>query len=148
MSVLLCCLKNYLLNQMLVCLEAFLQRPAFSVVPSPTLISWKAVFIRLMRLPRILEDWCTCDHGCGSVSQCSNDKYSFRQFWIFSWRFFSLSFLSKSTFARNAFALHKVTLHKAVTNSFVTTRFGTTNYSVTYGHAWKVSLTLLLCIPY
>ncbi len=42
-------------------------------------------FIRLMRMPRprASKDCLTCDLGCGSLTQHSNDKYSFRQFLIF-----------------------------------------------------------------
>ncbi len=43
----------------------------------------KQSFIRLMRMPRAFEDRLTCDLGCGSLTQHSNDKYSFRQFLIF-----------------------------------------------------------------
>jgi hypothetical protein len=50
-----------------------------SSIPNPHLLE-KYSFMRLMRLPRAMEDWHTCDLGCGSFTQCSNDKYSFRQF--------------------------------------------------------------------
>jgi hypothetical protein len=69
----------------------------------------KHSFIRLMRMPKAFEDWQTCDRGCGSLIQHSNDNYSFRQFSNFSTRLFYLSFPSTSTFALNVYALHKVT---------------------------------------
>jgi hypothetical protein len=47
--------------------------------PQPSSLG-KHSFIRLMRLPRALEDRRTCDCGCGSFTQCLNNKYSFRQF--------------------------------------------------------------------
>jgi hypothetical protein len=42
----------------------------------------KHSFIRLMRMPRAFKDPLTCDLGCGSLTQHSNDEYSFRQFLI------------------------------------------------------------------
>jgi hypothetical protein len=69
----------------------------------------KLSFIRLMRITRASEDCLTCDLGCGSLIQHSNDKYSFRQFLIFLRRLSFLSFPSTSTFALNVCALHKVT---------------------------------------
>jgi hypothetical protein len=47
--------------------------------PQPSSLE-KHFFIRLMRIPRAFEDCLTCDLGCGSLTQHSNDKYSFRQF--------------------------------------------------------------------
>ncbi len=47
--------------------------------PHPSSLG-KHSFIRLMRMPRAFEDRFTCDLGCGSLTQHSNDKYSFRQF--------------------------------------------------------------------
>jgi hypothetical protein len=52
-------------------------------------------------MPRAFEDCLTCDLGCGSLTQHSNDKYSFRQFLIFSRRLSYLSFPSTSTFTPN-----------------------------------------------
>ncbi len=46
--------------------------------PQPSSLG-KHSFIRLMRSPRTLEEWCTFDRGCGSFTQRSNDRYSFRQ---------------------------------------------------------------------
>jgi len=68
--------------------------------PQPSSLG-KHSFIRLMRMPRAFEDCLTCDLGCGSLTQHSNDKYSFRQFLNFSRRFSYLSFPSTSTFALN-----------------------------------------------
>jgi hypothetical protein len=53
----------------------------------------KHSFIRLMSMPRAFEDCLTCDLGCGSLTQHSNDKYSFRQFSIF-FKEIVLSFIS------------------------------------------------------
>jgi hypothetical protein len=53
----------------------------------------KHSFIRLMRMPRAPEDCLTYDLGCGSLTQHSNDKYSFRQLLIF-FKEIALSFLS------------------------------------------------------
>ncbi len=50
-------------------------------------------FIRLMRMPRAFEDCLTCDLGCGSSTQYSNDKYSFRHFFNF-FKEIVLSFIS------------------------------------------------------
>jgi hypothetical protein len=61
----------------------------------------KHSFIRLMRMPRASEDCLTCDLGCGSLTQHSNEKYSFRQFSIFSRRLSYLSFPYTSTFVLN-----------------------------------------------
>jgi hypothetical protein len=36
-----------------------------------------------MRMPRASKDCLTCDLGCGSLTQHSNDEYSFRQCLIF-----------------------------------------------------------------
>ncbi len=49
--------------------------------PQPSSLG-KHSFIRLMRIPRAFEDWQTCYLGGGSLTQHSNDKYSFRQFLI------------------------------------------------------------------
>jgi hypothetical protein len=55
----------------------------------------------LMRMPRAFEDCLTCDLGCGSLTQHSNDKYSFRHSCFFSRRLSYLSFPSTSTFSLN-----------------------------------------------
>jgi hypothetical protein len=68
--------------------------------PQPSSLG-KQSFIRLMRMPRAFKDCLTCDLGCGSLTQHSNGKYSFRQFLNFSWRLSYLSFPSTSTFALN-----------------------------------------------
>jgi hypothetical protein len=81
-------------------------------------------------MPRASKDCLTCDLGCGSLTQHSNDKYSFRQFSNFFKEIFYLSFPSTSTFALNECALHKV--HKAVTNLFGSAHFGTISYSILY----------------
>ncbi len=47
--------------------------------PQPSSLG-KHFFIRLTRMPRAFEDHLTCDLGCGSLTQHSNDKYSFKQF--------------------------------------------------------------------
>ncbi len=60
--------------------------------PQPSSLG-KHSFIRLMRMPRAFEDCLTCDHGCGSLTQHSNDKYSFRQFLHF-FKEILLSFIS------------------------------------------------------
>jgi hypothetical protein len=44
-------------------------------------------------MPRASKDCLTCDLGCGSLTQYSNDKYSFRQFLILFKEIF-LSFIS------------------------------------------------------
>ncbi len=44
-------------------------------------------------MPRAFKDCFTCDLGCGSLTQHSNNKYSFRQFLIFFKDIF-LSFIS------------------------------------------------------
>jgi hypothetical protein len=65
--------------------------------PQPSSLG-KHSFIRLMRMPRASKDWQTCDLGCGSLTQHSNDKYSFRQFLNFfkeivlSFIFFHINF--------------------------------------------------------
>jgi hypothetical protein len=61
-----------------------------------------------MRMPRAFEDRLTCDLGCGSLTQHSNDMYSFRQFLIFSRRLSYLSLSSTSTFTLNVCALQKI----------------------------------------
>ncbi len=76
--------------------------------PQPSSLG-KHSFIRLMRMPIASKDCLTCDLGCGSLPQHSNDKYSFRQFSNFSRRLSYLSFPSTSTFALNEWAWHKVT---------------------------------------
>ncbi len=53
----------------------------------------KHSFIRLMRMPRGSKDHLNCDLGCGSLTQHSNDKYSFRQCLIF-FKEIVLSFIS------------------------------------------------------
>jgi hypothetical protein len=68
--------------------------------PQPSSLG-KHSFIRLMRMPIASKDCLTCDLGCGSLPQHSNDKYSFRQFSNFSRRLSYLSFPSTSTFALN-----------------------------------------------
>jgi hypothetical protein len=68
--------------------------------PQPSSLG-KHSFIRLMRMLRVSKDCLTCDLGCGSLTQHSNDKYSFRQFLNFSRRLSYLSFPSTSTFALN-----------------------------------------------
>jgi hypothetical protein len=68
--------------------------------PQPSSLG-KHSFIRLIRMRRAFEDCLTCDLGCGSLTQHSNDKYSFRKFSIFSRRFSYLSFPSTSTFSLN-----------------------------------------------
>jgi hypothetical protein len=50
-------------------------------------------FIRLMRMPKASKDCKTCDLGCGSLAQHSNDNYSFRQFFDF-FKDIVLSFIS------------------------------------------------------
>ncbi len=50
--------------------------------PQPSSLG-KHSFIRLMRIPRASKDCLTCDLGCGSLTQHSNDNYSFRQFLIY-----------------------------------------------------------------
>jgi hypothetical protein len=60
--------------------------------PQPSSLG-KHSFIRLMRMPRASKDHLTCDLGCGSLAQHSNDKYSFRQFFDFFKEIF-LSFIS------------------------------------------------------
>ncbi len=60
--------------------------------PQPSSLE-KHSFIRLIRMPRASKDCLTCDLGCGSLTQHSNDKYSFRQFSIF-FREIVLSFIS------------------------------------------------------
>jgi hypothetical protein len=47
--------------------------------PQPSSLG-KHSFIRLMRIPRASKYCFTCDLGCGSLTQHSNDKYSFRQY--------------------------------------------------------------------
>jgi hypothetical protein len=69
----------------------------------------KHSFIRLMRMLRAFKDHLTCDLGCGSLTQHSNDKYSFMEFLNFSRRLSYLSFPSTSTFALNECEWHKVT---------------------------------------
>jgi hypothetical protein len=68
--------------------------------PQPSSLG-KNFFIRLMRTPRAFEDCLTCDLGCGSLTQHSNDKYSFRQFLNFFKEIFYLSLPSTSTFSLN-----------------------------------------------
>jgi hypothetical protein len=53
----------------------------------------KHSFIRLMTMPRASKDCLTCDLGCGSLTQHSSDKYSFRQCLIF-FKEIVLSFIS------------------------------------------------------
>jgi hypothetical protein len=60
--------------------------------PQPSSLG-KHSFIRLMRMLRASEGCLTCDLGCGSLTQHSNDKYSFRQLLIFFKEIF-LSFIS------------------------------------------------------
>ncbi len=60
--------------------------------PQPSSLG-KHSFIRLTRLLRALEDWHTCDRACGSLTQCSNNKYSFRQF-LNLFKVIFLSFIS------------------------------------------------------
>ncbi len=55
----------------------------FGQVPSPTFISWKAFLYQIDENAKSLRRFLTCDLGCGSLTQHSNDKYSFRQFLIF-----------------------------------------------------------------
>ncbi len=76
--------------------------------PQPSSLG-KHSFIRLMRMPRASKDCLTCDLGCGSLAQHSNDKYSVRHFSNFSRRLSYLSFPYTSTFALNECAWHKVT---------------------------------------
>ena len=71
--------------------------------PQPSSLG-KHSFIRLMRMPRASKDCLTCDLGCGSLTQHSNDKYSFRQFMIFSRILSYLSFPSTLIFALNVCA--------------------------------------------
>jgi hypothetical protein len=75
--------------------------------PQPSSLG-KHSFIRLMRVPRAFKDCLTCDLRCGSLTQHSDDKYSFRQLLNFSRRLSYLSFPSTSTFAMNVCALHKL----------------------------------------
>ncbi len=60
--------------------------------PQPSSLG-KHSFIRLMRIPRASKDCLTCDLGCASLTQHSNDKYNFRQFLIF-FKEIVLSFIS------------------------------------------------------
>jgi hypothetical protein len=60
--------------------------------PQPSSLG-KHSFIRLMRMPRAFEDHITCDLGCDSLTQHSNDKCSFRQFLTF-FKEIVLSFMS------------------------------------------------------
>jgi hypothetical protein len=67
--------------------EIFLADPNFSMLygvlakacilgkfhPQPSSLG-KHHFIRLMRMPRASQDYLTCDLGCGSLTQHSNDK--------------------------------------------------------------------------
>jgi hypothetical protein len=64
--------------------------------PQPSSLG-KLSFIRSMRMPRASKNYLTCDLGCGSLTQHSNDKYSFRQFLIF----FKEIVLSFSSFCIN-----------------------------------------------
>ncbi len=63
--------------------------------PQPSSLR-KNSFIRLMRMPKASKDCLTCNLGCGSLTQHSNDKYSFRQFLIF-FKEIVLSFISFHT---------------------------------------------------
>jgi hypothetical protein len=47
-----------------------------------------------MRMPRAAKDCLTCDLGCGSLTQHSNDKYSFRQQFLNFLKEIVLSFIS------------------------------------------------------
>ncbi len=76
--------------------------------PQPSSLG-KHSFIRLMRMPRASKDGLTCDLGCGSLTQHSNDSTVSGNFWFFSRRLSYLSFPSTSTFALNECAWHKVT---------------------------------------
>ncbi len=60
--------------------------------PQPSFLG-KHSFIKFMRMSRAFEDCLTCDLGCGSLTQHSNDEYSFRQFLIF-FKEIVLSFIS------------------------------------------------------
>jgi hypothetical protein len=60
--------------------------------PQPSSLG-KHSFISLMRMPRASKDCLTCDLGCGSLTQHSNDKCCFRQFLIF-FKEIVLSFIS------------------------------------------------------
>jgi hypothetical protein len=68
--------------------------------PQPSSLG-KHPFIRFMRMPRASKDNLTTDLRSGSLTQHSNDKYSFRQFLIFLKRLSYLSFPYTSTFALN-----------------------------------------------
>ncbi len=76
--------------------------------PQPSSLG-KHSFIRSMRMPRAAKDHLICDLWCGSLTQHSNDKYSFRQFLNFSMRLSHLSFPYTSTFTLNKCAWHKIT---------------------------------------
>jgi hypothetical protein len=93
MLIPLCCLKKYLLIQTSACFSILAKACILGRFhPQPSSLG-KHFFTNLMKMPRAFKDWQTCGRGCGSLTQHSNDKYSFRQFLIFFKEIF-LSFIS------------------------------------------------------